>query len=68
MIQDVERPAKRSRRSRKVKSAAIINEELSDLVQEIKSFDQSESTTRRKVTSLPVQWSEADKSEPIPPR
>lgn len=59
---DNERPAKKSRRPRKVKSAAIVTEEPPDPVQETKPADQAESNTRRKATPISIQWSDEDKS------
>ncbi|GLB42326.1 putative SANT SWI3, ADA2, N-CoR and TFIIIB'' DNA-binding domains containing protein [Lyophyllum shimeji] len=58
--EEPERPAKRAKRTRKVKSAAIVVDELS--TPEPKLPEPTESVSRRKSGSSSAQWSEEDKS------
>lgn len=63
--QDIERPAKRAKRTRKVKSAAIVTEEPASPVSEPKILDSTESGSRKKSQSTTIQWSDEDKSTSI---
>ncbi|KAF5379192.1 hypothetical protein D9615_005908 [Tricholomella constricta] len=58
--EEAERPAKRAKRARKVKSAAVVNDEPS--TPEPKLTDQTESISRRKSGTSSAQWSEEDKT------
>ncbi|KAF9467873.1 hypothetical protein BDZ94DRAFT_1184936 [Collybia nuda] len=59
---DIERPAKRAKRTRKVKSAAIVTEEPASPAPEPKASDSTESGSRKKQQPTNIQWSDEDKS------
>lgn len=60
-LQDQERKPKRTKRQRKVKSAAIVDESQASIV-EMKFIDQSDPSQRRKPPIAVTQWSDDDKS------
>ncbi|KAK0494738.1 hypothetical protein EDD18DRAFT_1077003, partial [Armillaria luteobubalina] len=59
-LQDQERKPKRTKRQRKVKSAAIVDESQASIV-EMKFIDQSDPSQRRKPPIAVTQWSDDDK-------